>query len=95
MSLLEGMACGCYPIVSDLPSLREWITDQDNGRLVPVGDVDMLSAAMLAAADAGPTGLAPAIDRNRQLVETRASQVANQQMMLAEYARVLGRAAAA
>ena len=47
MSLLEGMACGVPPIVSDLPSVREWVTDKVNGLVVPVGDNDVLSVAIL------------------------------------------------
>jgi glycosyltransferase involved in cell wall biosynthesis len=35
LSLLEAMACGCFPIVSDIPANREWITDGVNGFLVP------------------------------------------------------------
>jgi glycosyltransferase involved in cell wall biosynthesis len=36
VSLLEAMACGLFPIVSDIPANREWIEDGVNGRLVPV-----------------------------------------------------------
>jgi glycosyltransferase involved in cell wall biosynthesis len=32
-SLLEGMACGCFPIAGDLESIREWITPNKNGLL--------------------------------------------------------------
>ena len=31
VSLLEAMAYGCIPMVSDLPANREWIEDGDNG----------------------------------------------------------------
>jgi glycosyltransferase involved in cell wall biosynthesis len=31
ISLLEAMYYGCYPIVSSLPSKREWISDEVNG----------------------------------------------------------------
>jgi glycosyltransferase involved in cell wall biosynthesis len=33
-SLFEAMACGCFPIVSDLPGNRSWITEKVNGILV-------------------------------------------------------------
>ena len=32
-SLLEGIACGCFPIAGDLESIREWITPNENGLL--------------------------------------------------------------
>ena len=33
-SLFEAMACGCFPIVSDLPGNRHWIEQKVNGMLV-------------------------------------------------------------
>ena len=38
VALLEAMASSLPVIVSDLPSNREWITDGDNGFLIPTGD---------------------------------------------------------
>jgi glycosyltransferase involved in cell wall biosynthesis len=32
-TLLEGMACGCFPTAGDLESIREWITPNENGLL--------------------------------------------------------------
>jgi len=34
ISLLEAMYHGCFPIVVDLPSIREWIVDGKNGKLI-------------------------------------------------------------
>jgi glycosyltransferase involved in cell wall biosynthesis len=87
MSLLEAMACGCIPIVSDLPSLREWIVDGVNGRLVPVGDIDALARAMLEMADLEPR--AELVARNLALVRDRASQQASRSAMLARYRELL------
>jgi glycosyltransferase involved in cell wall biosynthesis len=50
VSLLEAMAAGCYPIVSDLPANREWIVDGQNGSLFPVGDSETLAAQIMTAA---------------------------------------------
>jgi glycosyltransferase involved in cell wall biosynthesis len=48
-TLLEGMACGCFPIVGDLKSLREWITDGENGLLVDSGSPSALAEAIIKA----------------------------------------------
>ena len=39
-SLLEAMASGCYPVVTDLVANRHWITPPTNGDLVRVDDVE-------------------------------------------------------
>jgi glycosyltransferase involved in cell wall biosynthesis len=48
-SLLESMACGCFPIVGDVESLREWITPGLNGLVVDAGDPRALATAILDA----------------------------------------------
>ena len=50
-TLLETMACGCFPIVGDIESLREWITPGVNGLLVPPNGIDELANAILYAYD--------------------------------------------
>jgi len=46
-SLLEGMACGCFPVAGDLESIREWITHGRNGLLVDSSDPQALADAIL------------------------------------------------
>ena len=48
-SLLEGMACGCFPIAGDLESIREWITPEVNGLLIDPSDEKALAEAVLRA----------------------------------------------
>ncbi len=48
-TLLEAMACGCFPIAGDIASLREWITPGENGLLVNPGDPRALAEAILTA----------------------------------------------
>jgi glycosyltransferase involved in cell wall biosynthesis len=50
-TLLEALACGCFPIVGDLESLREWVEDGVNGFLVDPGDPNALARAILNAID--------------------------------------------
>ena len=49
VSLLETMACGSFPIVTDLPANREWIEDNVNGLLVPIKDSKALAEAIIRA----------------------------------------------
>lgn len=46
-SLIEGMACGCFPIAGDLESIREWITPGQNGLLVDPNDPQSIADAIL------------------------------------------------
>lgn len=46
VTLLQAMACGAPVLVSDIPGNREWIRDGENGRLLPLGDVEALSLAL-------------------------------------------------
>lgn len=48
-SLLEAMACGCFPVAGDLEALREWITPGVNGLLVDPEDPAALAHAILQA----------------------------------------------
>jgi len=48
-TLLEAMACGCFPIAGDIESLREWIIPGENGLLVDPTDPHALSQSILTA----------------------------------------------
>jgi glycosyltransferase involved in cell wall biosynthesis len=44
--VLEALACGATPLVTDIPSLRRIVGDA--GSLTPVGDAGALAGAMVA-----------------------------------------------
>jgi len=44
--MLEAMACGIPVVMGDIPSIREWIADGENGFLVPPRDADSLAATV-------------------------------------------------
>jgi len=70
-SLLEGMACGCFPVAGDLESIREWITPGLNGLLVDPTDPQGLAAAVLAALET-PDLRACAAKKNVRIIAERA-----------------------
>lgn len=66
MSLLEAMAHGCVPVLSDLPANREWVEDGVNGWLVAEGDSD----GLLRASRRQPETMA---QMNREIIRERAT----------------------
>ena len=48
-TLLEGMACGCFPVAGDLESIREWIKNGENGLLIDATDVYRLAESIVSA----------------------------------------------
>jgi glycosyltransferase involved in cell wall biosynthesis len=70
-TLLEAMACGCFPIAGDIESLREWISSGENGLLVDPGDPKALAGAILNSISQ-PELRRQARQRNFQLVKERA-----------------------
>ncbi|MFN8060125.1 MAG: glycosyltransferase family 4 protein [Vicinamibacterales bacterium] len=94
MSVLEAAACGSVPIVSDLPSLREWITPGHNGFIVPKQDPESLAAAILRLSAGDSTSMREA---NVRLVRDEADHAAHMAAMEQLYASLAssGRTSAA
>lgn len=49
VSLLEAMALGLIPVVSNIPGNREWIEDRGNGFLFPISDHHALAKQIIHA----------------------------------------------
>jgi L-malate glycosyltransferase len=76
LSLLEAMASGLFPIISDIPANREWVTNGENGFLFPVGDGKYL-ANLLQNLHLKTKLIDKAIAYNRSLIEKKADQDIN------------------
>ena len=76
ISLLEAMACGTFPIVSDIPANRTWITEGRNGFLVPLNQPDLFAQRILEAVEA-PDLIASARAINWELVKDRGDYLLN------------------
>jgi glycosyltransferase involved in cell wall biosynthesis len=70
-SLLEAMACGCYPVVTNLPGNREWISDQVNGTLVHLNhtQISLCLIDLISKRDS----LLKAVHDNRKTIEENAN----------------------
>ena len=82
ISLLEAMACGCIPIVSDLPANREWIESGINGIVVEDLECDFMSNAL-------ELNQTTAIDRNKQRITDDGTKDSNRTKFLQLYQRIL------
>lgn len=69
VTLLEAMAAGAYPVVSDLPANREWV-GPEGGTVVPVRQVGQLAEAIVSALE-NPALRKSAAKRNRELIDER------------------------
>jgi len=69
LSLLEAMAVGAYPVVSDISGNREWVGPETSG-LFPAGD-DAALARLVIAALGSLDDAAAARVANRRVVEAR------------------------
>ncbi len=72
-SVLEGMACGAFPVVSDVPALHEWIKHEDNGIFISSIEAPKIAEAILRALSSRQY-LDKAKLKNRRIVENRASK---------------------
>jgi glycosyltransferase involved in cell wall biosynthesis len=91
VALLQAMAVGCLPIVSDLASQQELVEDGVRGLRVPVRDVDALAGAIERALEDHELRRA-AVDLNRAFVEEYGVLETNLARMEGWYYRLAGRA---
>jgi glycosyltransferase involved in cell wall biosynthesis len=71
VSLLEAMGSGAFPIVTDIPANREWITTGQNGFLVPVDEEKCLANRIIDAIR-NPSLLEKSRIKNPSVVEGKA-----------------------
>ena len=83
-SLFEAMACGCLPIVSDLPGNRSWIQQKENGILVTIENEFNL-AEEIEWAFKNTDFTKKAIVENRKFVEENANYKINMKKIAFTY----------
>ena len=89
-SFLEALACGCFPVVGDIESFREWITPGDNGLLVDAANPRALADAIIQALSQSNMRERARV-RNRQLVKERADKKVLTEKIDAFYQRIGGK----
>lgn len=83
ISLLEAMAYGCIPILSDIPSNKEWVEDGVNG--IIKGNDESISEALKR----GMALNAETVQQsNREIIKKRATKEANASLFKEIYDRI-------
>ena len=88
VSLLEAMACGLFPVVSDIPANREWIRHGKNGLLVPPRDARALADAVVMAWNNHELRLT-AKNHNVDLIASRADWFENMKLVKNVFDRLI------
>lgn len=86
-SLLEGIACGCFPLAGDLESIREWITPNENGLLFDATEPHSIANAILSGIE-NKNLRSKAAGLNRNIIAARAEYQQNMQKVEEFYERV-------
>jgi glycosyltransferase involved in cell wall biosynthesis len=81
ISLLEALAAGCIPVLSNLPANLEWVLDGVNGHIVKNLESDFITPALDLNWDA-------ATELNRNLIAMRATKEVNRKKYFDIYNRV-------
>ena len=88
-TLLEAMACGCFPVAGNIESIREWLTDGENSLLVDPGDHRSLAEAIITAIEVKDLRQT-AVSANLEMIRLRANYLTVMTQASQFYAEVLG-----
>lgn len=90
-SLFQAMHCGAFPVVTDIPANREWLTNGENGLLFPKSDSEALAKQILHVL-ANPDLQRNAVGRNFSLIEDKGIDHNIIVQLIDAYSRLLARA---
>lgn len=88
LSLLESMACGAYPIATDIPANRQWVFDGINGTLIKIDDVNALANAILHVYKNYNTIISAAIPKSEEILAQKGTWQVNMKKMEEIYTNV-------
>jgi len=90
ISLCEAMACGVFPVATDIPANRDWVRSGHNGLLFPMGDYRNLSKCIIDALRK-PEWRESIISYNYNVILEKGSWEKNMAVMINEYDKLISR----
>ncbi len=90
ISLLEAMAAGLFPIVSDINANSQWIQNGVNGFLHKTGDPENLAKCIFKLLE-NPEIIQKAVLQNRQKVCEKADRMTNMKILESVYKKLISK----
>lgn len=90
ISLCEAMACGVFPVATDIPANRNWVTSGHNGLLFPIGDYKKLSTCIIDALRK-PEWRESISSYNYNVIHEKCFWEENMAVMINEYDKLISR----
>lgn len=87
-SLFEAMACGCYPILSDIEGNQSWISHRENGQLIAIDNAKMLAEELIWSFE-NKEYRNDAVSKNRKFVEKNANYSCNMKIIAEKYHQLI------
>ncbi|RKT00084.1 glycosyltransferase family 4 protein [Flavobacterium sp. 123] len=87
-SLFEAMACGCYPILSDIEGNQSWISHRENGQLIAIDNAKMLADELIWSFE-NIEYRNEAVSKNRKFVEENANYSCNMKIIAEKYHQLI------
>ena len=87
-SMLEAMALGCFPVTGNIESMREWITDGENGLMVNARNAKEMAGALIRVIN-DPSLQENGAITNKELIAERANYKNNMSAVRDIYKQVV------
>lgn len=88
-TVLEALACGCFPVAGEIESIQEWLTDGENSLLFDPGNPQALAVAAIRAIEE-PSFRADAVQKNLKMIAEKANYPAVMAQAEDFYSQVAG-----
>jgi len=88
ISLNEAMACGVFPIATDISANSQWIEHNENGFLVSINDVDQLASLLLRSYNNFESLFNKSFVINQKIIADKADWYKNLQIVEDKYLQI-------
>lgn len=89
LSLIEAMACGAYPIATDILANRQWLKDGVNGIFVKINDISSLANSIMHVYNNFDKIIEKAMEESDRIIKEKGTWNINMQKMEQKYRQMV------